>query len=89
VIGYQVYNYAPRPDRDNSYMLSGQTDANTTTYALPNVPETTTLYYRVKAVTANGTRSGWSTIALIQLRPWGGSTDGGPEPRTPGVELDQ
>ena len=89
VIGYEVYNYAPHPDRDNAYTLAGETDGSTTIYPLPSVSEPTSLYYRVKAVAANGTRSGWSTIALIHLRPWGGSPDGNPEPHTPGVELDQ
>ncbi len=88
VSGYEVLQYSPDPDRDNAYVVIGETDAQTTTFALPDIGRTTVGYYRVRAVTPSGKRSEWSQVALVTLQTMGGPVEPGdptslPKPRNP------
>ena len=78
VAGYQIYQYSPRPDRESAFVLVGETDAATTSYALPTSNVTTTVYYRICAVTSTGVKSAWSSLIPVTLGPpQGGENDPG------------
>jgi hypothetical protein len=69
VAGYEVSQYSPDPSREDAYLLVGQTEANTTEYALPYSYQSQTVYYRLKAVSTAGVRSPWSATADIAIGP--------------------
>jgi hypothetical protein len=69
VAGYEVYQYAPSPNRESAYVLVGETDAATTRYNLPWTYERTTLYYRLRAVSATGVKSEWSALTQVTVGP--------------------
>ena len=87
VAGYDVYQYLPDPTREDAYVLVAQTDASTTQYPLPLYYEVQTLYFRVKAVSGAGVKSGWSETAAIevglQVFPDGGTGDAGDDATLP------
>lgn len=65
VAAYEVYMYSPDPARDNSYVLLGETNGNTTTFALPFANAPTSQYFRVKARSTAGTRSAASAAIEV------------------------
>ncbi len=88
VTGYQVLQYSPSPDRENAYIVIGETDAQTTRFVVADLGRTTEFYYRVRAVTESGKRSEWSQVVVITLATAGGPTDPTdpielPKPRNP------
>ncbi len=84
VSNYEIYRYEPSPDRAEAYVQVGQTNAATTSFPLPALEASTTLYYRLKAVSPTGLKSQWSETASIRL-----STDSDPEhnPDEPGIQV--
>jgi hypothetical protein len=68
VATYEVYQYAPDPSRENAYVLIGATDAATTQIRLA-VTESERVTYRLRSVSALGTRSEWSTAATLDVAP--------------------
>jgi hypothetical protein len=73
---YEVYQYLPCPQSESAYVLVGQTDATTTSYSLPWTPRPTTLYYRLRTVSATGVKSDWSTTVEATVGPaLGGEND--------------
>jgi hypothetical protein len=78
VAGYEVYQYAPDPAREDAYVLVGQTDGTITEYALPFSYQSQTVYYRLKAVSTAGIKSSWSATAGIGIGPNVSSED--PQP---------
>jgi hypothetical protein len=88
VSGYEVLQYSPDPGRDNAYLVVGQTDAQTTTYALPGITGRTAIYYRVRSITPSGKRSQWSAVVLVTVDTMGSPSESGdgtqlPQPKTP------
>lgn len=75
VVGYEVYQYLPDPTREDAYVLVGQTDAVTTEFSLPFYYEVQTFYYRVKAISTAGLKSGWSVTAAIPVGPTNSGSD--------------
>lgn len=75
VVGYEVHQYLPDPTREDAYVLVGQTDAITTEFSLPFSYEVQTFYYRVKAVSNAGLKSGWSATAAIPIGPTNSGSD--------------
>ena len=75
VTGYQVYQYSPSPQRESSYVLAAETDANTTHYSLPAAYAPATLYYRLRAVSSTGAMSAWSAIVAVTVGPPQGGAD--------------
>jgi len=67
--GYEIYQYLPCPQSENSYALVGKVDAATTQYALPWTPTPTTLYYRLRTVSATGVKSAWSAPVQVTVGP--------------------
>ncbi len=67
VAQYEIYLYQPSPDREDSYVLIGQTDAGTTDYPLPADIGNQTLFYRLKAVSPTGLKSDWSITGNISI----------------------
>lgn len=67
VAEYQIFRFEPSPDREDSYVLVGQTDAGTTNYPLPATYAPSTFYYRLKAVSPTGVKSEWSETATIRI----------------------
>jgi hypothetical protein len=75
---YEIYQYQPSPDRAESYVLVGQTDAGTTTYPLPADIGSQILYYRLKAVSPTGLKSDWSVTGNISVAGSDSDTDDTP-----------
>ncbi len=67
VAKYQVYEYAPDPSRDNSYVLLGETAR--TSLLLDDPATATSLTFRVKAVSSTGTASAFSNSLTAPLTP--------------------
>jgi hypothetical protein len=81
VAHYQVYQYSPSTDRENAYVLVGQTDAAVQQYVLPYSDADSSPIYRLRAVSGTGVLSDWSAASTMVIN---GS---GPEPETdPGDE---
>ena len=83
VAGYEVYQYSPSPERESSYVLTAETDANTTQCGLPASTVAMTLYYRLRAVSSTGVKSEWSALAAVTVGPPQGGTDDPIGIRTP------
>jgi hypothetical protein len=66
---YEIYMFSPDPSRDNAYVLLGETNATTSNFGLDPVGQTTSNFYRVRAVDGNGNRSGFSSTLSAELRP--------------------
>ncbi len=74
--GYEIYQYLPCPENESAYALVGETNAATTHYALPWAPVQTTLYYRLRTVSATGVKSAWSALVQATVGPQlGGGQD--------------
>jgi hypothetical protein len=90
VSGYEVYEYSPDPSRDNAYVLCSDSDPGDTSFSLPSMGEDTSAIFRVRAVTAGGTRSAFSPTVTVQSHQvsgdLGGGGAGGPGDR-PGEEI--
>jgi len=80
--GYEIYKYMPSPLSENSYRRVGETDATTTSFALPWPSEPITLYYRLCTVSATGVKSGLSDPLQVTVGP---QSSGGPD--TEGLKL--
>ncbi len=65
---YQVYLYAPSPQRENAYIPVAEV-AGGNSMRLPAVDFVTTLYYRVRAVDASGNRSAASPLIAAEIVP--------------------
>ena len=88
VAGYQVFEFDPSPERENSYVQVGETAAGVTTWTLPQTFSFATTYLRVRAVDVSGNRSALSADFAARLgpsNPTGGSSGDTdlPEPGTP------
>lgn len=79
VTGYEVY-YSDSPSGISVNL--GEVDANSTEYALPLVPETTTQYYRLRAIGSNGVPSAFTSPIEVQRAGWDGGQS--PDDPTPG-----
>lgn len=70
VAGCEVYQYSPSPERESAYVLVATTDANTTRYYnVQPMHKPTTLYYRLRTVSATGVKSEWSTLVQVAVGP--------------------
>ena len=61
--GYNVYRYAPDPNRENSYVKMNSTVLTANSYSLPM--DTQTWNYRVRAIDRAGNESALSGIVVI------------------------
>jgi hypothetical protein len=66
---YEIYQYLPSPQNEESYALIGQTDEVTTTFDLPWTSSQTTLYYRLRTVSSTGVKSQLSELVLATVGP--------------------
>ena len=73
---YQIYQYAPNPNRESAYVLVGETEAATTYYTLPPT-SLGTFYYRLRTTSTTGVQSAWSATVQVTVAPGGG---GDPDP---------
>jgi len=71
---YQIYQYAPNPNRESAYVLVGETEA-ATTYFIPPLTSLGISYYRLRTTSTTGVQSGWS--AAVAISP---SLGGDPDP---------
>jgi len=69
VVGYEVYEYAPDPTRENAFVLADALEGGTTSWNLPGVTKVTVKYFRVSAVSKNGEHSALSTPCKVTLQP--------------------
>ena len=66
---YEIYQYLPCPQNESAYGLVGSADATTTSFDLPWPSTQTTLYYRLRTVSATGVKSGWSAPLEVTVGP--------------------
>jgi hypothetical protein len=64
---YEIYQYLPCPQSEDTYVIVGRTDAATTSYQLPWAPTPTTLYYRLRTVSSTGVKSALSAPVLVTV----------------------
>ena len=74
---YEVYQYLPCPQSENTYEIVGRTNATTTSYGLPWAPTPTTLYYRLRTVSSTGVKSALSAPVMVTV---GTNPGGDPDP---------
>jgi len=76
VVGYQVFEYQPSPERESAYVMVGE--SSTASYRLPRNIDVDG-YYRVRAVDASGNTSAMSPQfhAEFQALSSGGGNAGG------------
>ena len=74
---YEIYQYLPSPQNDSAYGLVGVAGAATTSFNLPWPSTQTTLYYRLRTVSATGVKSQWSAALPVTVGP---AVGGGPDP---------
>jgi hypothetical protein len=80
VASYQVYEYAPDPTRENSYVLLGEVSATASSYNLPPVGEDKDTFFKVRAADQAGNRSAYSNPLGAHLVGMGSDEGGGDDP---------
>jgi hypothetical protein len=69
VAGYQVFLYAPSPERESAWLLIAELPSTVTDYALSPVSGHATQYYRVRAVDGSGDHSAMSNRVEVVREP--------------------
>lgn len=88
VTSYEIWVYNPDPSRTTSYELAGTVSSSSTSWQLPLVGYTQTLWYRVRSVNNGGVTSSWTSPLSVTLSPapapGNGSDDQGGANHRPG-----
>jgi len=67
IAGYEIYQYMPSPDRDNSYVMIASTVGAGTSFELPASVVADDQFLRVAAVDAAGNTSGLSSPVHVMV----------------------
>jgi len=79
VASYEIWIYNPDPSRTNSYTLAATVPSTSTSWQLPVVGYTQTIWYLIRSVNTGGVTSSWTSPLSVTLTPAptaGGGSDG-------------
>jgi len=78
--GYNVYQYEPNPQNQNSYIVINSQPTSKNSYAVASLTPGMTYYFRATAVDMSGNESGYSQVMAVTI---GTVTQGGEDPGYP------